>query len=1029
MKAKVFKKIIAMLFVFTLAISGVSFLTINNIAVAQGQTINYVSLGDSIPAGYGLEDFDANNKWRFAEGSYTAMFKDILIEKYGESNVVANSYAVSGYTSGDLLSFLKYDGGDKLPDSEDGAAEHNALVDKALEAQEAIVNADVITVCIGANDVLRLTNDVTSVVAAITGGTIFGFDAFDQAVVGFSNNFEQLLARLNALNSNAKVIFNNIYNPFREVEALDEDFSCSASYILSLPIEKANMLNIKNVTETYVSKTDYVEGVDTAKSINCRMAESVANYSNYQLLDVAAAFNAISAQDYANYMQGDLASLDGGTYDFSGGMPTEFIAAIDPHPTYLGHETLYGLLKDSCDLTNKLSVTFNYNGGSLNGDTSASVQVAQGACVAQPQELPTKQGLTFAGWFKDVECTDPFDFNVAINHNTTIYAGWKYILTLDANGGVFGTSSDEIRRFDILEGRGVLKAQLESQIPSKTGLIFAGWYTKPTSDDSFDSLADKVEEITLMSQDSTLYANWHCRVDLNYNNGTYDNAQSRTEFVFEGLAFVQPSADKNPTRDLYIFTGWSTSINGEEYQFGQVLSANLNLYAIWEYNASVVTFVTNGGSWADENFSGVIEVEKGKSVAKPEIGLDKYQHEFSAWYSDENCTQLYAFGTPVNEDITLYAKWTQTIFTVILNYNGKNFNGATSLTLDVERGKRVEITNEPKVDGWFFAGWYSDSDATTSQLNLDKKVEELVKQLTDNTIYAKWTPGVIVTMIDESGIEVFKETVIKDSKFSDLKKPKKPDYLLCGVFHDEQFINEVNKNYTFTESEIKLYVKWTTINCENKDDLNQKYFSPTFKPIIWTIEAKTNSNILWYVGDKQADPTAITFINTSGILGVSKFEFVPEKVGNYVISCEIDGSKISYRDSIKLSGIKPTQLDMSIVKIENRNTYTITVDFGKYYDVNKLIWYKTKDTLSDEFDEEIGRGTLLEKTFTSDCKIVVMYMEDNNDANPIISESIVITVDKYVNTETIIAILVVACIVALIVLSVIAYKKRYNDYY
>jgi len=210
---------------------------------------------------------------------------------------------------------------------------------------------------------------------------------------------------------------------------------------------------------------------------------------------------------------------------------------------------------------------------------------------------------------------------------------------------------------------------------------------------------------------------------------------------------------------------------------------------------------------------------------------------------------------------------------------------------------------------------------------------------------------------------------------------------------------------------------------------NQKYFSPTFKPIIWTIEAKTNSNILWYVGDKQADPTAITFINTSGILGVSKFEFVPEKVGNYVISCEIDGSKISYRDSIKLSGIKPTQLDMSIVKIENRNTYTITVDFGKYYDVNKLIWYKTKDTLSDEFDEEIGRGTLLEKTFTSDCKIVVMYMEDNNDANPIISESIVITVDKYVNTETIIAILVVACIVALIVLSVIAYKKRYNDYY
>ncbi|MDE7453330.1 MAG: InlB B-repeat-containing protein [Clostridia bacterium] len=68
-----------------------------------------------------------------------------------------------------------------------------------------------------------------------------------------------------------------------------------------------------------------------------------------------------------------------------------------------------------------------------------------------------------------------------------------------------------------------------------------------------------------------------------------------------------------------------------------------------------VTFNSNGGSAVDEK-----EVESGKTVQKP-ANPSKEGYGFGGWYTDVDCTEgnEYDFSTPVTDDLTLYAKWTE----------------------------------------------------------------------------------------------------------------------------------------------------------------------------------------------------------------------------------------------------------------------------------------------------------------------------------------------------------------------------------
>ncbi|WP_180946926.1 cell wall-binding repeat-containing protein, partial [Peptostreptococcus faecalis] len=95
-------------------------------------------------------------------------------------------------------------------------------------------------------------------------------------------------------------------------------------------------------------------------------------------------------------------------------------------PGQLGKDVAYNNY-DISFLSNKelIAVTFEPEGGKFtdNSTNKKVVEVSKGEKVAE--EKISRDGYTFEGWYLDKDGKDKFDFNTAINSNTTLYAKWK----------------------------------------------------------------------------------------------------------------------------------------------------------------------------------------------------------------------------------------------------------------------------------------------------------------------------------------------------------------------------------------------------------------------------------------------------------------------------------------------------------------------------------------------------------------------------------------------------------------------------
>jgi uncharacterized repeat protein (TIGR02543 family) len=134
-----------------------------------------------------------------------------------------------------------------------------------------------------------------------------------------------------------------------------------------------------------------------------------------------------------------------------------------------------------------------------------------------------------------------------------------------------------------------------------------------------------------------------------------------------------------------------------------------------------VTFCTNGGCSIDSQ-----TVPWRSLVTKPADpvrGCDK----FEGWYTDKALTEPYDFGTPVDGDITLYAKWTRRCCKTVTYLSG-NIRYAVQNVADGEPAAQIA---DPKACGFTFVGWYTDRCLT--------KEYDFSQPVTCNlTLYAKW---------------------------------------------------------------------------------------------------------------------------------------------------------------------------------------------------------------------------------------------------------------------------------------------------
>ena len=146
------------------------------------------------------------------------------------------------------------------------------------------------------------------------------------------------------------------------------------------------------------------------------------------------------------------------TYTFNAWTPA--ISTVTGNATYTATFT---------ETVNKYQVTFNMNG---HGDEITAQTVDYGSTAAEPSPAPTADGYVFAGWYKDGQCTIPWNFDTdEVTGITTIYAKWLQIFTITwkANGLEYATTK-------VTEGEQITPPS-SPNLGDFCGQVFVGWTT------------------------------------------------------------------------------------------------------------------------------------------------------------------------------------------------------------------------------------------------------------------------------------------------------------------------------------------------------------------------------------------------------------------------------------------------------------------------------------------------------------------------------------------------------------------------
>ena len=355
------------------------------------------------------------------------------------------------------------------------------------------------------------------------------------------------------------------------------------------------------------------------------------------------------------------------------------------------------------------TVSFDSDGGSAVEEQ----KVAAGEKATEPED-PTKEGYTFDYW--QTEDGTEFDFNSAINADTRLKAKWTenkpatFTVTFDSDGG------SAVEEQKVAAG----EKATEPEDPTKEGFTFDSWLKEDETAFDFNSA---------ITANITLKAKWTAQeapaeedsftVTFAAGEGTGSMADVK---VKKGEKLTLPeNGFKAPTGKE--FDSWD--LLGKPAKPGDEvdITANTTVKATWKWLSYTVTFDSDGGSSVAPQ-----TVTIGGKATKP-TDPTKEGYTFDSWQTPQGAA--FDFGSPVEADITLKAKWTEKkpdTFTVSFETNG----GSAVEKQTVEKGKTAANPTAPTRKGYSFSGWYSDKDLKTAY--------DFTSAVTaDVTLYAKWT--------------------------------------------------------------------------------------------------------------------------------------------------------------------------------------------------------------------------------------------------------------------------------------------------
>lgn len=298
------KNLFIFLFCFVLGLSACFSISTNFIASATSdENLIIRSYGDSIAAGYALSTPESD--------AYPIVFANPYLEHF-EGQVIQKG--VSGDTSSDLL--------EDLEPYKNGTAED----------MESFNDTDIVTLCIGANNVLGVALDnISSYLNDSLSDDEYRI-LLSTGVTQFQQDYPEILETF----SGKYVVAMTIYNPYEYTELTDVNTSnlgifyknTVKSYLAEYNTKLQNMLSIT---------MEYLE------QINDIIRQSAS--SDVCVVDIYSLFKTFNEDDYIKYINANVSAVTLQNSDIkisASGIDVSAIfskitAASDPHPTKEGH--------------------------------------------------------------------------------------------------------------------------------------------------------------------------------------------------------------------------------------------------------------------------------------------------------------------------------------------------------------------------------------------------------------------------------------------------------------------------------------------------------------------------------------------------------------------------------------------------------------------------------------------------------------------------------------------------------------------
>lgn len=390
------------------------------------------------------------------------------------------------------------------------------------------------------------------------------------------------------------------------------------------------------------------------------------------------------------------------------------------------------------------TVILDKNGGETVSPETLSVKEGDSVVLSSAVNA-TREGYTFTGWYTDASTTDgtKVDDTYTVTADVTLYAGWAadtvtYQVTFDLNLGESDDVVDPVAPVTVAEGGTLDLAEITD--PVRTGYEFIGWYASPEA--AADETASTVESPLEVTEDTILYAKWMKVYAVTFNVNGGDEYEEDPSYQVEAGEETDISDIAAPTRQGYQFTGWylTPEADGDPVEDTFEVNEDMILYAGWAKEVTL-TYNTNGGN----------EISEEKAAAGTVLSLKtprRTGYAFAGWFisSDLSGTALGRTLT-ISEDTTVYAKWTESYFTLSFDSNG----GSSVDALPVAAGVSFDLTavEEPARDGYNFTGWYLSIGDTTDK---SKAVGDSITIDKDTVLYAGWERKPIISDVLDSTI-------------------------------------------------------------------------------------------------------------------------------------------------------------------------------------------------------------------------------------------------------------------------------------